>query len=49
MSITALVARRIGENNRQRASVLAGQAIVIGIILSIVIGALGIALICIFG
>ena len=43
MSITALVARRIGEDNRPRASLLAGQAIAVGIVLSIVIGLGGIA------
>ena len=42
MSITALVARRIGENNKPRASVLAGQAIIIGIMLSIIVGVSGI-------
>ena len=41
ISITALIARRIGENNHYRAAVLAGQAIVIGIVLSIVIGVSG--------
>lgn len=42
ISVTALVARRIGENNLPRAKVLAGQSILLGILLSIVIGMCGI-------
>lgn len=38
MSITALVARRIGENDQPRAVVIAGQSILIGFVLSVVIG-----------
>ncbi len=41
ISVTALVARRIGENEIQRAKVLAGQSILLGIALSIVIGICG--------
>ncbi len=41
MSLTALVARRIGEKNKDRAKVIAGQAVLIGFVLSIVIGLLG--------
>lgn len=41
MSLTALVARRIGENNIERAKIIAGQAILIGLILSSIIGVLG--------
>lgn len=42
MSITALVARRIGEGDVPRAAILAGQSILIGIALSIVIGICGV-------
>lgn len=42
MSITALVARRIGEHNPARAAVIAGQSILIGIVISIIVGVLGI-------
>ena len=41
ISVTALVARRIGEKQVQRARIFAGQAILLGIFLSIVIGVLG--------
>ena len=41
MSLTALIARRIGENNKNRAQVIAGQAILIGLVLSIIIGVFG--------
>lgn len=41
MSITALVARRIGENDQPRAVVVAGQSILIGFVLSLVIGISG--------
>ena len=42
ISVTALVARRVGEKEIQRAKVLAGQAILLGIMLSIVIGICGV-------
>lgn len=42
MSVTALVARRIGEQDHQRAKVLAGQSILIGFVVSILIGILGV-------
>ena len=42
MSITALVARRIGEGDGARAAVLAGQSILIGVVLSIAIGIAGV-------
>ena len=41
MSITALVARRIGEGDIARAATIAGQSILIGLVLSIVIGVSG--------
>ncbi len=41
ISVTALVARRIGEQQIQRAKVLAGQAILFGIAVSLVIGISG--------
>lgn len=42
MSITALVARRIGENDQPRAAIIAGQSILIGFALSVVIGICGV-------
>ena len=42
MSITALVARRIGEGDALRAVTLAGQSILIGVVLSILIGIAGV-------
>ena len=42
MSITALVARRIGEGDAFRAATLAGQSILIGVILSVLIGVAGV-------
>ncbi len=42
MSLTALVARRIGEGDKNRAKVIAGQAILIGFALSLLIGVLGV-------
>ena len=42
MSITALVARRIGEGDTSRAAVLAGQSILIGLVLSVLIGVTGV-------
>ena len=41
ISVTALVARRIGEKEVQRAKIFAGQAILLGMVLSIVIGVFG--------
>ena len=41
ISVTALVARRIGEKEIQRAKTLAGQAILFGLALSIIIGISG--------
>ena len=41
MSITALVARRIGEDDMPRAAITAGQSILIGLVLSMVIGVSG--------
>ncbi|MEM7304600.1 MAG: MATE family efflux transporter [Pseudomonadota bacterium] len=41
ISVTALVARRIGEKNIQQAKVFAGQAIIFGLFLSVVIGITG--------
>ena len=41
MSITALVARRIGEEDMPRAAILAGQSILIGFVLSVIIGFAG--------
>ncbi len=42
MATTAIIARRIGENNRQGASVAAVQAIIVGILVSVPIAAAGI-------
>lgn len=41
MGTTALIARRIGEKNPQAASIAAGQAIWIGVFVSIVVGVIG--------
>jgi len=41
MALTALVARRIGEKNNQRANLIAGQSIVIAAAVSLLIGILG--------
>ena len=42
MSITALVARRIGEGDQERANLIAGQAILLGVLVSLFIGYLGV-------
>ncbi len=42
MGTTAMVARRIGEKNRQAASLAAGQAIWIGVAVSVTVGLIGI-------
>lgn len=42
MGTTAIVSRRIGENNRKAASIAAVQSIIIGILVSIPVSALGI-------
>ena len=42
LSITALVGRRIGEGDFSRATCIAGQSILLGIVLSIVIGVAGV-------
>ena len=42
MSITALVARRIGEGDQERANLMAGQAILLGVFVSLFIGYLGV-------
>ncbi|MCG8325818.1 MAG: MATE family efflux transporter [Thiotrichales bacterium] len=44
MSITALVARRIGEKDPERAAIHAGQAIIAGLALSILVGLAGVYL-----
>ena len=41
MAATALVARRIGENNPQAAAVVAGQAIWVGLVISVLVGMVG--------
>jgi putative MATE family efflux protein len=41
MAATALVARRIGENNPQAAAVVAGQAIWVGVAVSLLVGIVG--------
>lgn len=41
MAVTALVARRIGEQNVERAKKTASQAILLGILVSVVVGVLG--------
>jgi putative MATE family efflux protein len=41
MSVTAMVARRVGEKRREDAAVAAGQALWIGLVLSVVIGLVG--------
>ena len=41
MAVTALIARRIGEKNKQRAQLLAGQSLIIAFGLSIVVGIAG--------
>jgi len=41
MAVTALVARRIGEHNPEGAATVAGQALIIGAVLSILISAAG--------
>ncbi len=41
MAATALVARRIGENNPQAAAVVAGQALWVGVAVSVLVGTVG--------
>lgn len=41
MAATAMVARRIGEKNPEAAAKVAGQALVLGVFVSVVLGALG--------
>jgi len=41
MSVTAIVARRIGERNPAGAAVAAGQAVVVGVVLAAIIGVIG--------
>src|SRR5690606_6695512 len=43
MAVTALVARRIGEGDRDAAATVAGQTIWVGVLGSVVIGVIGIA------
>jgi putative MATE family efflux protein len=42
MAATAMVARRIGEKDPERASVAAGQAIILGVIISVMTGVAGV-------
>jgi len=42
MAVTALVARRIGEHNREGAAVVAGQALWLGVILSLALSVTGV-------
>ncbi len=42
MGVTAMVSRRIGEGDREAAAAVTGQAIWIGVVMSILIGAIGI-------
>lgn len=42
MAATAMVARRIGEKDPERASVAAGQAIILGVIISVLTGVAGV-------
>ena len=43
MSVTAMVSRRIGEQNQEGAAIVAGQTIWIGLFVAVVVGAMGIA------
>jgi len=42
MGVTASIARRIGEKNQQQANLVAGQTLILGMFVAVVVGALGI-------
>lgn len=42
MAVTAMIARRIGEGNKDAANIVAGQTLVVGLVVAITVGILGI-------